>query len=347
MKVVSLRRSVISGGCSRGFTLVELLVVIAIIGILIGMLLPAVQQVRSAARRSACSNNLKQMGLATLNYESAFGALPSSWKPTPGADSGWSAQAQILPYLEQVNLFDQIDFSIPYGDATNGAINIDGVTLPISAARVPVFVCPSEKNDEPRLDSSGVRQHYPISYAANAGPWFVFDPAARSVGSGSLVPIRKMKVGSIYDGTSNTLLYGEVKGYTPYFRNKATAGDIAMPTNPNSVASLGGDFKTNSGHTEWVDGRAHQASFTTTFAPNTTVLHVDSSGTEFDVDWSNQQEGKSATAKTFAAVTSRSYHAGGVSSARADGSVHFTADAIDLLTWQALSTRDGGEVISE
>ena len=97
-----------------GFTLVELLVVIAIIGILIGMLLPAVQQVREAARRTACANNLRQIGLATLNYESAFQKFPASWQ-LPYANNlgsspttGWSTQALILPFLEQGNLFDNV-----------------------------------------------------------------------------------------------------------------------------------------------------------------------------------------------------------------------------------------------
>ena len=100
--------------CRRAFTLVELLVVIAIIGILIGMLLPAVQQVREAARRISCANNCRQIGLASLNYESAFMGLPPSWLlPTNDAvTAGWSVQGQLLPYLEQGNISANIDFTL-------------------------------------------------------------------------------------------------------------------------------------------------------------------------------------------------------------------------------------------
>ena len=124
-----------------GFTLVELLVVIAIIGILIGMLLPAVQSVREAARRISCGNNLKQMALGTLNYESAFQRFPASWAPTNSND-GWSVQAQILPYCEQANLESNIDFDKSYND--QDPINLGGQLVRLASARVPMLLCPSE-----------------------------------------------------------------------------------------------------------------------------------------------------------------------------------------------------------
>ena len=334
------------------FTLVELLVVIAIIGILIGMLLPAVQQVREAARRITCANNLRQMALATLNYESGFMKFPASWKPPVGvvfADSsgdvtGWSAQAQILPYLEQANLESKIDFNESYNDTP--PIVIDGQTVAMPSARVPIYQCPSETNSTTRFDDDGAAIHHPLNYASNAGDWFVWDPSGNQNGQGALAVNKKLSIGSFSDGTSNTMLFGEVKAYTPYLRNAGITGDIAMPTDPSEISGLGGDFKSSSGHTEWVDGRAHQASFTSTFTPNTVVLHIDGSE-EYDVDWNNQQEGKSRDAKTYAAVTARSFHNGGVNVCRADGSTDFRSDNVNLVTWQAFSTRAGGEVLGD
>ena len=335
----------------RAFTLVELLVVIAIIGILIGMLLPAVQQVREAARRIACANNVRQMGLATLNYESAHMAFPATWAaagdPTTGNVDGWSVQAQILPFLEQANLYSEIDFSISYNAPENASVNLGGSIQRLASARVPVYLCPSEIRDELRLDD-GVPEHYPLNYAANAGDWFVYNPATRQTGSGAMTTFRENRIGSFTDGTSNTLFYGEVKAYTPYFRNAGISGEINKPVTPAEVVSFGGDFKSSTGHTEWVDGRSHQTSHTATFAPNTIVPFVDSaSGQTFDVDWTNQQEGRSLTASTYAAVTSRSYHPGGVTGGRADGSVKFFNDNISAEVWAALSTRNGGEIFNE
>ena len=177
-----------------GFTLVELLVVIAIIGILVALLLPAVQAAREAARRTACANNMKQIGLALANFQGTRRFYPSSWQPasTPFTESdGWSVHAQILPYLEQANLHGQIDFYQSYNAQIHQSINISGTPQRLAAARIPSFLCPNEQNDRLRLKDNQP-YHYPLSYGANLGDWLVFNPQTGQGGSGAFYPMSRL-----------------------------------------------------------------------------------------------------------------------------------------------------------
>jgi prepilin-type N-terminal cleavage/methylation domain-containing protein len=320
------------------FSLVELLVVVAIIGVLVALILPAVQMARESARRVTCGNHLRQVGLGLQNFESTFRAFPSSLRPAAanasGQFDGWSAQGQILPYLEQSNLFEKIDFTKSY-IAQN---------WPVAPTRIPTYQCPSDPHKKTRYSAvTGQPEHFPLNYAVNLGRWFIHNPATREGGAGAFRPVEPLRPANFSDGLSHTLAFAECKGYNPYFRNAASVDPTRPPPiDPAELCALGGEFKPDSGHTEWVDGRAHQTGFTTVFTPNARTL-CNVGGTNYDIDWNNMQEGKSSTVPTLAAVTARSYHAQGVMAALMDGSVHFVANSIESSVWQALSTRDGGE----
>lgn len=346
-----------------GFTLVELLVVIAIIGILVGLLLPAVQAAREAARRMSCSNNVRQIVLASHNYESAMKQLPPSWvrpgDPTQEMGDGWSTQARLLPFVESLALDAAVDYDLGYQAAQ---LLIDGEEFPVASFRVATYLCPSDAMDFQRVGNNGP-EHYPLSYGGNSGVWFVYDPQNVSrndddlFGDGMFTPSRGRRFRDCLDGLSNTLAFAEVKAWTPYLRDAAIEGEIPMPMQPSEIQTLAASvspgnrkLSPGTGHTEWVDGRVHQTGFTTTFTPNTRVLFNDGE-VDFDVDFTNFREGRpnpgtGSIPRTYAAVTSRSYHSGVVTVSFADGSTHFITDSIDRDLWQGFSTRSGREVVA-
>jgi len=322
------------------FTLIELLVVIAIIAVLIGLLLPAVQKVREAANRVKCLNNLKQLGLGLYVHVDAHSVFPPAGYYPPGqTEDPWSALARLLPYLEQANLQNLINFST----------SSDSAPVDVTSIRVPLFLCPSELNDH--LDSAGT--HWPLNYAVCGGTWFILDPASGRGGDGAFPPSPYSAVGAIrptdvLDGLSNTLGMAEVKAFTSYFRDAdvpATLG-VLPPNSPAAALSYGGAFKPNGGHVEWVDSRTNHTGFTTVFTPNTVVPYV-SDGMTYDMDFTSQREGKSARFPTYAAVTARSYHPGIVQVLMLDGSARGINNSNALDVWRALGTRAGGEVIDE
>lgn len=319
-----------------GFTLVELLVVIAIIGILVGLLLPAVQAAREAARRMSCSNNLKQIGLATHLYLDVHKSLPPiGCYPRGGVGDSWSAQARILPHLEQANLQNLANLSLTYTNPVN---------LAVTKTRVATYLCPSEVRDEQRPDGPVV-VHYPLNYGFNCGTWFVFDPATQTSGNGAFSINKKLSEAAATDGLSNTLAVAEVKAWTPYLRDGGNPGGLGqpIPASAAAVVGFGGSFKANSGHTEWTDSRVHQSGFTAMFPPNAPVPYSAGGITYPSIDFNSSREGKTTTGVTYAAVTSRSYHTGIVQAALLDGSVQSITNSVDLRVWRALATRNGGE----
>jgi len=324
---------------ARGFTLIELLVVIAIIAILISLLLPAVQQAREAARRTQCKNNLKQIGLALHNYLDTNKYFPPLGCYTVGAtsnQSSFSAQARLLPYLDQANLQNLINWGLDYGSQPA-----------VSGTRVPTFLCPSEVKDVGR---PGTTPHYPLNYAMNAGTWEIYNPTTGAGSDGVFFPNSKIDTASISDGTSNTLGVAEVKAWNAYDRSSgqpATAG-VAPPASTSTLVGYAtGEFKADSGHTEWVDARVHQVGFTTVFTPNTFVP-FDNGGTIYDIDFTSSREGTTSPGTvTYAAVTARSHHEGIVNVMMMDGAVRSISENISLTIWRGLGTRAKGEVVGE
>ncbi len=335
---------------NRGFTLIELLVVIAIIAILIALLLPAVQQAREAARRTQCKNNLKQIGLALHNYQSTHSVFPPSF--CIGATTGgtWSIHARILPFMDQASVFASADLSIGYGVAPNS-------TIGITQMKVPGYVCPSEVNATVRVSTSTPpgANHFPSTYGFNGGAWNFFTGGATYAdgvrpGDGAFAPNSSFSPGSFTDGMSNTLCFSEVKAYTPNGGGVAIAAGTAPPYSLDLTSYITGTISAN-GHTEWVDGKIHEAGFTATFPPNSRTIIAAASGSTpavfGDLISFKERSVGSLTNPTFAAVTARSFHPGMVNALLMDGSTRSVSENVDVFVWRSISTRAGGEVVGE
>lgn len=326
-----------------GFTLIELLVVIAIIAVLVALLLPAVQHAREAARRTSCRNNLKQIGIAIHNYESTFSMFPPSFTARAGVEQrgSWSVHGRILPFIEQQNAARLVDLS------TDWHTQVD---TGVPGMQIPVYLCASDPLVDRVRSKNGRRYVHPQSYGFNMGHWEIFNPQTGATGSGTFLVNTPTDAASIIDGLSNTLCAAEVKAYTPYIRNTQDPGPTP-PWSRSFAAAFSGDEKLgpspfdSTGHTVWTDGRVHHTGVTTTFSPNTKIPFV-RNGVEYDIDFTSQQEGRSLTQTTYAAVTSRSYHSEGVNVVLMDGSVRTVNNEIDRAVWRAVGSRhaSAGEV---
>ncbi len=362
----------------RGFTLIELLVVIAIIGVLIALLLPAVQAAREAARRAQCTNNLKQLALAVHNYESANGVFPAQCVyPGPltngsgtASMTGWSHSwiVPLLLYTEQQPIYNAYNFSLdPMWVA---ASPIGSANTTVSYSKLSLLSCPSESvSQPPRQSSDGVNYYGPTNYVGNYG-----GPGVISRFSGTVVPLPSaltsgysnghtgpVSIASITDGTSNTALISE--------RLIGLVGGTVLRNNIDAKRAIfksptGIPFSSSNGYPQ-----AQQfVNYCKSIPGTTSAFRVSSSGQMWAAGYplhvannnynhfsppnqvacqnpSDPNGGWLSYGDPSGAVPPTSNHSGGVVMAFGDGSVKFVKDTIDLQTWWAIGTRGGGEVV--
>jgi prepilin-type N-terminal cleavage/methylation domain-containing protein/prepilin-type processing-associated H-X9-DG protein len=351
----------------RGFTLIELLVVIAIIAVLIALLLPAVQAAREAARRAQCTNNLKQIGLATHNYESSNTCFPWNQGPvaavyplaydgrvpwdspaTNGAEyQTFSALALILPYMEQTPVYSAMNFAFGYYpyDPSGGSDTVQATSV---RSVIASLICPSDpgKGRTSYRASNGTNWDW-WSRNAGAAPLTRPQPTGQDIGT----------IAAVTDGTSNTIAYaerlrGNGDGSTATPGNVYTGGPGSAWGIPTYVISNPADYavlvksiipdcvayaKANPtaiwpwGGYYWAAGEYTGAKMNFNIGPNSKVPDCS--------PWGGVGAG-------IGFYDARSRHPGGVNVCMADGSVRFVKDSVAITAWYALSTRAGGEVLS-
>jgi prepilin-type N-terminal cleavage/methylation domain-containing protein/prepilin-type processing-associated H-X9-DG protein len=289
----------------RAFTLIELLVVTAIIGVLIALLLPAVQKVRGAALRSACANNLKQLGLAAHHYHDTYASFPTGYvRPSPLRQGrGTTLFVCLLPYLEQANLAQLWDYQ-KYGN------NLGPYPTAVASQVLAIAVCPADALPRPAIfhnGGSGPPEDWGLtSYGGNAGTRSTGDSQSRD---GVFFQDSAVRLADVTDGTSTTLLFGERDHEDPNY-------DRLCP--PDVLGSNGW----------WAYPWMADVLLSAAVPIN---YQVPPSATDC----------AAIKADRLSAFGSR--HAGGANFGLADGSVHFLSDHISLETLRALSTRAGGE----
>ncbi len=385
------RLTIHSSGRRRGLSLVELLVVVAIIAILIALLLPAVQAARESGRRLQCANHLKQMMLALHNYETTYRSFPAGrllpdWKDRQqvriqytnytsvnqrvgvGHWTGFrSVHAAILPYLEQGNLYRQIDFSVASTVRLMQAgqpLNPNYVAYSQPAA---VFLCPSDPNTSDRLSENNYRWNFggstPSGGARDSDSNTTLSAThlgTSAGGNGAFTIGRGLTAADFTRGLSNTVFLAErTKGSgldlartrppvedlvsTPRRSNRLWAADELM-ADCQTFRGSPGLFHFNSAG-RWLPGTDYCNGWPVSFYSSTLYNHVAPPNWRFHDcgSWSSISDAPGE----HSIMSARSKHPGGVQAAGGDGSVHFYSDSIDLAVWRAGGNRHGYDGVGE
>jgi prepilin-type processing-associated H-X9-DG protein len=325
------------------------LVVIAIIGVLISLLLPAVQKVRSTAQRIKCANNLKQIGIALHHYHDTEKSLPPgmeekkgpNWPSVPSVLYRWSAQSRLLPYIEQENITKSIDLNNPlfvdfwYSVAP---ANIDGVSQVIKT-----FICPSDWGTPfVPIDPGQENPKFgPINYMASIGSGA--NGGARINADGVCYASSRIRFADITDGTSSTALMSESllgAGGAAIVNQTPAATEIPLiygqvtQQEPLTAAKCQGVTVWNTnGNSKWADSEVYCTLYDHFYPPNASTWDC------VTVDY--------FTLEGYSWRAARSKHARGVNLLLCDGSVRFVGDSVNLHTWQALGSRHGGELLGD
>ena len=314
-----------------GFTLVELLVVIAIIGVLVALLLPAVQAAREAARRSSCVNNLKQIGLAIANFESVNKRFPAGNKGWNKAGSWWLGHTvffQILPFIEDVSLEGGYDPEVRWMNVPNGAL---------LTHQIPIYQCPSDESTG-RLAFGMSRSNYAACFGSTQihSPDFpmaqLSSPNHQESDYENDGPFR-MHVGrelrKFTDGTSHTVIASEV------------ITGVGDEPESNNALDLRGCWGFPYVGSIYLHSRTPNSSI-----PDALRIWFCSPVAQASRVNPCESDSLPSDRHVFENIAARSQHMGGVNVTFADGHVDFYVDEVDLALWQAISTIDGGEVVN-
>jgi prepilin-type N-terminal cleavage/methylation domain-containing protein/prepilin-type processing-associated H-X9-DG protein len=323
------------GQLRRGFTLIELLVVIAVIGILMALLLPALSAVQGAVRRTSCSNNLRQIGVALIAYHTQFDMFPSGRTDTftGGLSRNWSPHAAILPFLEQQQYYDMINFQVRPADNANDTIR---------QTQLGIYLCPA---DLTRSYSSGAVANGRSNYRSCAGALWNAD----ETNNGVFPEISFTRMSDIYDGTSKTVLFSERNTGDGDNNAIEVSSDIYRIDNSNKTvddvynackqvkASVGSANQSSEAGRMWLNGQLFTTRYMHVMTPNTISCAREKKNASASTDLGSSINNQGG------ALTASSRHWGGVNVLYADGSINFIGDSVDVRLWRALATIREGE----